>query len=177
MHMSRRKSFIALPVAILALVVPSVLQAISPFFVPKFLIKLFLQNQTPFVTNWMIFEFSFSNPDVNLAKKDQRIFLSFDIRISVPNTIAQNGKVAISSSFIYEANSHTIFLKDPILTSINFDQVDERGHQLIKQLSPFMKELLNGYPIYKLRPEDLKLFPKAPSSILVEDDGIRFYFS
>jgi hypothetical protein len=56
------------------------------------------------------------------------------------------------------------------------EEANNQENQIIGQLSPIISNLFNGQAIYTLTAEDIKMFRKAPSSILIEDGGIRFYF-
>jgi hypothetical protein len=177
MDIARRSSFIYFPMGLLGLLLSQSSPATSPFFLPVFMIQQYLQIKSPFIKNILIVELIFSNPNISLTKKNQRIFLTVNIRVTVPNNRPVNGKMSLSSSFFYDAISHKIFLKDPLLNQMAIDGVDEAGQKLLTQLNPFIGELFNNAPIYELSKTDLTYFPKPPSSIELEDDGVLFRFN
>jgi hypothetical protein len=65
---------------------------------------------------------------------------------------------------------------DPKLSSIQLDVLNEKDNLLLKQLSPFIGPMFNQQVVYELSSSDLKMLKKPPSSILIEDGGLRFKF-
>jgi hypothetical protein len=173
---ARRDCLMAIPMGFIGLILSKFSEATSPFFLPVYMIQQYLQIKSPFVRNVVIFELTFSKPNISLTKKNQRVFLTANIRVTVPNNPSVNGKLSLSSSFFYNTISHQIFLKDPLFNQIEVEGLNQAGQRLLTQLNPFLSELLNGYPIYELSKTDLPFFAKVPSSIMLEDDGILFRF-
>ncbi len=148
----------------------------SSYFVSSWLINLYVLNQSPFIKKLLFLQLSFLNPHLDFSKKEQRIFLTCDVEILLPQQSPMKGLVSLNSSFVYDPVRYQIFLKDPQLTSFTLDVFNAQENQIIGQLSPIISNLFNGQAIYTLTAEDIKMFRKAPSSILIEDGGIRFYF-
>ena len=65
---------------------------------------------------------------------------------------------------------------DPKLSSIHLDALNEKDNLLLKQLSPFLGPIFHRQVVYELSASDLKMLKKPPSSIRIEDGGLRFNF-
>jgi hypothetical protein len=148
----------------------------SSFFISSWLINLYVLNQSPVVKKLLFLQLSFLNPHLDFSKKEQRIFLTCDVEVLLPQQSPIKGLVSLNSSFVYDPVRYQIFLKDPQLTSFTLDVFNAQENQIIGQLSPIIGNLFNGLAIYTLTAQDIKMLRRAPSSILIEDGGIRFYY-
>jgi len=155
---------------------PKISGAQSSYFLPSQLMNLYLIHHSPFTKNLLFFNVQCSNPVLDFVKKGQRLFLNCNIEISVPNQKTVKGELALDSSFQYDAKTYQIALLDPKLSSIHLDVLNEKDNLLLKQLSPFLGSMFNQQVVYELSSSDLKMLKKPPSSILIEDGGLRFNF-
>jgi hypothetical protein len=155
---------------------PSTSFAQSNYYIPSQLINLYLIHHSPFTKNLLFFSIQCSNPVLDFVKKGQRLFLNCNIEISVPNQKPVKGELALDSSFQYDPKTYQIALLDPKLSSIQLDVLNEKDNLLLKQLSPFIGPMFNQQVVYELSSSDLKMLKKPPSSILIEDGGLRFKF-
>jgi hypothetical protein len=148
----------------------------STYYIPGRLINLYLIHQSPFTKNFLFFSLQCSNPILEFVKKGQRLYLTCDIEISAPNQKPVKGELALDSSFQYDPKTYKIALLDPKLSSIHLDVLNEKDNLLLKQLSPFLGPIFNQQVVYELSSSDLNMLKKSPSSILIEDGGLRFNF-
>ena len=148
----------------------------SSFFLSGSLMNLYLIHQSPFTKKFPFFSVQISNPILEFSKQDQRLFLLSDVIITVPNQAPIKGNFALDSSFTYDPISYKISLKDPRLSSFTLDVLNEKDHQILRLISPLLGPLFNQLVVYQLSSSDIKMLRKPPSSILIEDGGIRFYF-
>jgi len=155
---------------------PRISFAQSNYYIPSQLINLYLIHHSPFTKNFLFFNIQCSNPVLDFVKKGQRLFLNCNIEISVPNQKPVKGELALDSSFQYDPKTYQIALLDPKLSSINLDVLNEKDNLLLKQLSPFLGPMFNQQVVYELSSSDLKMLKKPPTSILIEDGGLRFNF-
>ncbi len=179
MH-SLKRQFIKKSVGIVGtflLLKPRISLAQSSYYISGQLINLYLIHQSPFSKSFLFFTIQCSNPVLEFVKKGQRLYLNCGIEISVPNQSPVKGKLALDSSFQYDPITSKIALKDPNLSSISLDVLNEKDNLLLKQLSPFLGPMFNQQVVYELSAADISMLKKAPSSIFVEDGGIRFIFN
>jgi len=158
------------------LLTPRISLAQSTYYLPGRMINLYLIHHSPFTKNFLFFTIQCSNPVLDFVKKGQRLYLNCNIDISVPNQKPVKGELALDSSFQYDPKTYQIALLDPKLSSINLDVLNEKDNLLLKQLSPFLGPIFNQQVVYELSSSDLKILKKPPSSILIEDGGLRFNF-
>jgi hypothetical protein len=158
------------------LIRPRISLAQSNYYISSQLINLYLIHHSPFSNNLLFFTIQCSNPVLDLEKKGQRLFLSCNIEISIPNQKPIKGELALDSSFQYDPKTYQIALLDPKLSSIHLDVLNEKDNLLLKQLSPFLGPMFNQQVVYELSSSDLKMLKKPPSSINIEDGGLRFNF-
>ena len=148
----------------------------SSFYLSGSLMNLYLIHQSPFTKKFPFFSVQVFNPTLEFSKQDQRLYLLSDVVISLPNQAPIKGNFALDSSFTYDPISYKIALKDPRLSSFTLDVLNEKDHQILKLISPLLGPLFNQLVVYQLSSSDIKMLRKPPSSILIEDGGIRFYF-
>lgn len=150
--------------------------ASSSYLLSGILINLYLLNQSPLSKKFLGFEVQCTSPMIEFSKKDQRLFFSSPVMILIPNQLPVRGNIALDSSFTYDPATFKISLKDPRLTHLTVDAIQEINPLLVNSLSPFLGQLFHQQVVYVLSPTDLKILKKPPSAILVEDGGIRFNF-
>jgi hypothetical protein len=159
-----------------ALFVSSYSLAQSSYYLPSRLMNLYLIHQSPFTKNFLFFTIQCSNPVLDFIDKGQRLLLNCNIEISAPNQKPVQGELALDSSFQYDPKTYQIALFDPKLSSIHLDALNEKDNLLLKQLSPFLGPIFHRQVVYELSASDLKMLKKPPSSIRIEDGGLRFNF-
>jgi Protein of unknown function (DUF1439) len=155
---------------------PNTSLAQSNYYIPSQLINLYLIHHSPFTKNLLFFTIQCSNPVLDFVKKGQRLYLNCNIEISIPNQKSVKGALALDSSFQYDPKTYQIALLDPRISSIDLDVLNEKDNLLLKQLSPFLGPMFNQQVVYELSSSDIKMLKKPPSSILIEDGGLRFNF-
>ncbi len=175
--MSRRFAFIKLLGAIGIYSFNKTLAfAASDFYIPSYLINFFIDQHSPIVKEWLIFKLTLNNLNLLCIPESQRLQLNGIIQISSVNNLKLTGQFRCSSSFIYDLINYQFLLNDPFIDNLVFDQLNDQNNALLLQSNTLLIKLLDQYPIYQLREEDLKLFTLPPTQFLVEKNGLRVYF-
>jgi hypothetical protein len=155
-------------------VAPSFAQ--SNYFVPGFLINLYLKNRFPINKDILFLKIALSDPDLGFISQNQRLAMSSAFSAALANTPPVNGQLHFSSSFIYDATNKSIRLKDPAIDRLNIQNVSEKDGQSLKQLNVWIAKILENMTVYEFKENEIPLLKKPPSKILVEDAGLRLFF-
>jgi Protein of unknown function (DUF1439) len=147
------------------------------FFIPEFLINRYLMKQFPIQKNWLLFEINLTNPSLQTIPSSQELLLFCEISTHVMNNPTIQGILGLRSSYTFDAAAKTIALKNPRIDTFKVDGLDEKTGALIENLSQTIGGLFNGYVVYALSTDDVKKLKKTPSSIIVENGGIRLNFN
>lgn len=124
-----------------------------------------------------VFEVSVSNPRVTLNAAENRVVTLMNLK-AVSNLLLPTpltGTLALSSRLTYDPPSRAIRLKAPSVDRID---VDGMGAQYSQQLNAIgavvAQQLLNDYPIYTFKPEQLRIGNKTfePGTITIHSDSI-----
>jgi hypothetical protein len=151
--------------------------ALNSFYVPGFLINHNLLKQFPVSKKWLIFEITFTNPQLEFKKVGQELLLNCDFIFQAISDQSIQGNMKLASSYTYDPKTSQLFIQNARIETFNFEGLHPKAEQLIEQMSPLIGSFFNGKQVYQLSQSDLKTLKKPPSSIVVEDDGIRFYFN
>jgi hypothetical protein len=147
------------------------------FYVPGFLINRTLSKRPPIVKKWLIVELTFSNLQVGFLPENQEFKLTSNVAVLILNDTMRFGKISLISSYQYDPNTYQISLKNPRIDTFSFDGLHENAEQLIEKMSPSIGSFFNGYNVYELSSDDIKLLKKTPNTIVIESGGIRFNFN
>lgn len=124
-----------------------------------------------------IFEVSLANPVVTLQPDRNRVAVRLDVHLESP--LAQepvNGAFTMSSELAYDAQRRAVVLRSP-----SVDGVDMAGNaaayagQVNAVAALVATQLLNDYPVYTFRPEQLQFagVNYEPGTITILTNGIR----
>ncbi|MGI4815184.1 MAG: DUF1439 domain-containing protein [Janthinobacterium lividum] len=124
-----------------------------------------------------LFELVLANPRVSLLPDTNRLGIAFDAQVT-STLLAQpfNGSFALDSALVYDATRLAVVLRDPRLVSADFSQL---GGDLAQQLGDaagvLAKQLLDGYPVYQFKPDQLSFagVHYAPGAITVVPSGVK----
>ncbi len=122
-----------------------------------------------------------SHPLVGVLPQQQRVTLQFDTLIRLVGSDRPfSGHTQVSSALVWHAADKTIVLDHPQLDSQHFDGMSDAMNALLSQaLSVAMNERLNGMPVYRFTPGDLKLLGSSvqPERIEIDAGGVVIHFS
>ena len=178
---SRRQLVRVIAIALsLTLITPGIglnhTRAESSYFIPDILINGYLQKKFPISRNLILFRLDLIDPDLEFKSKHQRISMSSNIAVTLSNGSNINGQLHLSSSFNYDPITRSIKLKEPTIDKINFNNMGTQNRRLLDQINILIANLFDNLTIYEIKSEEMPIIKKAPSKILIEDSGIRFFF-
>jgi len=104
-----------------------------------------------------IFDVSLSNPVIRLDDGSERLHAALDTRISSPlSTETLDGKLDISGKLRFDAQTSSIMLSESRIEGFNFNgmQLDGKYTGLLNTLA---EDWLQDIPLYRLKPDDLKI--------------------
>ena len=135
-----------------------------------------LQEQFPRQKNVLsVYQLNLSNPKIFLDETNKRVKITLDTKINSPLMEAINGSVVFSSSLALDDKKQNLLLKDPMVDELNFNEIDKSTKQfLMPALKIAATSLLQDYPIYKIKSQELKLLGTqiTPTDIIIKEDGI-----
>ena len=104
-----------------------------------------------------LYQVTLTNPQLSLDQSTNRVKISLDAQInsSIMKTI--QGKIQFSSGLILDDKKENLLLKEP--TVDDFSLKDDSQYSVNNILLPVLKvsisDILDLYPIYKIKPEEL----------------------
>jgi Protein of unknown function (DUF1439) len=132
------------------------------------------------MTVMKIFSLALTNPVIKLDGQTERMSASLDAQISNPFSRAMSGKAAISGKLRFDAISNSVLLTDARLESLNIDGLGGRNAELVSILGQQLgTELLKDFPLYTLKPDDLKLagITLTPKLMRITPQGLQVTLS
>lgn len=151
-------------------------QAQTDYFIPGYLINLYLKNEFPISKQWIIVKLELSNPEVGFLPRDQRFSLFTNIFVTLADRKPLKGHIHCSSGFNYEESKKSIRLKSPTIDQMSFDSLSDKENSLLQQINGWVSKLLDGLTIYEFKQEGNSFLNKTPKKILIEENGIRIFF-
>lgn len=148
----------------------------ADYFIPGFLINIFLKKKFPINKDLIFIKLELSDPDLNFISQNQRLTMSSAFSALIIGNTPINGQLHFSSSFRYDALNKAIKLKEPVIDKLNVQSLGEKGGQSLQQVNLWIAKLLENMTVYEFKENEISLFKKPPSKILVEDAGLRLYF-
>lgn len=137
-----------------------------------------LERKFPFHKRYgQLVEINLSHPVLLLHPDSNSVSIALNADFSSP-LLEQpvTGSFALNSQLTYDPTRHAVVLKQPSLERIDLGQlpgVDPK--QLNAAASLLATQLLDGYPVYTLKPEQLSFggVHYVPGEIQVQANGIR----
>jgi Protein of unknown function (DUF1439) len=124
-----------------------------------------------------VFELSLSNPAIGFEPDVNRIAVTADVALVSPFLQQPvNGSMTLNTQLIYDAPSLSVLLKSPQVERTAFGESAAQYQQQINAaLAVAATQLLDNYPIYTFKPEQLTFAGAQfePGAIAVQRDGIR----
>lgn len=138
-----------------------------------------LERKFPFNKRYMeVFDIQLANPQLALDSTRNRVTVSFDATIDNRLFFRQplTGRFALDSALRYDPPTHSLVLQDPEVKQFDVQGLPSQFSRQLNALGGILSEqLLQDYPLYTFKPEQLKLAGSSvePGTITVLPDGIN----
>lgn len=128
-----------------------------------------------------IFDVSLSNSNVKFDGKTGRMVTSLDTSLtSLISDKVLAGKMNISGKLRFDAASNAVVLDDPKVESLNLDGLGGKYGEFFNLIAIKLGgDMLNGLPLYTVKPEDLKVGSTqySPKDMQITDRGLQITLS
>jgi len=138
-----------------------------------------LEKKFPFNKRYMeLFDIQLANPQLTLDAAHNRVTVAFDATIDNRLFFRQplTGRFALDSALRYDQPSRSLVLQDPEVRQFDVQGLPSQFSRQLNALGGILSEqLLQGYPLYTFKPEQLRLAGTnvEPGTITVLPDGIN----
>ncbi|PUA16524.1 DUF1439 domain-containing protein [Glaciimonas sp. PCH181] len=124
-----------------------------------------------------VFQVQLSHPRLTLNVADNRVVTVVDMKVVSNLLLAApiTGTLTLSSRLKYDPPSRSIRLDAPRVERVDVGGIGAQYAQQLNAIGAVVAEqVLNNYPIYTFKPEDLRLGGKTfePGAITMQTDGI-----
>lgn len=138
-----------------------------------------LERKFPFNERVMqLFDIQLANPRLSLDPQRNRVAIAFDATLD--NRLffreAMTGRFALDSGLRYDADTRSLVLQDPEVKQFDVAGLPSQYARQLNALGGILAEqLLQGYPLYTFKPDELKFAGARvePGTITVLPDGIN----
>lgn len=124
-----------------------------------------------------VFDLALTNPGVGFEPDANRVAISANVALTSPFLNQPvNGSVTLNTQLVYDAPSLSVLLKSPQVERSAFGASAEQYRQQIDAaLAVATQQLLENYPIYTFKPEQLTFAGAKfePGAITVLKDGVK----
>ena len=128
-----------------------------------------------------IFDVNLSNSTVKFDSKTGRMITSLDTSLtSILSNKVLAGKMDISGKLRFDAATSSIVLDDPKVESLNLDGLGSKYGEFFNLIAQKLGgEMLNGLPLYTVKPEDLTVGSTQynPKDMQITDKGLQITLS
>lgn len=138
-----------------------------------------LERKFPFSKRYMeLFDIQLTNPQLLLDAARNRVTIQFDAAVDNRLFFRQplNGRFALDSALRYDPPSRSLVLQDPEVKQFDVQGMPSQYSRQLNALGGILAEqLLQGYPLYTFKPEQLSFAGThvEPGTITVLPDGIN----
>ncbi|ELA00704.1 putative transmembrane protein [Cupriavidus sp. HMR-1] len=138
-----------------------------------------LEKKFPFNKRYMeLFDIQLANPQLMLDATRNRVTVAFDATIDNRLFFRQplTGRFALDSALRYDQPTRSLVLQDPEVKQFDVQGLPSQFSRQLNALGGILSEqLLQGYPLYTFKPEQLRLAGTnvEPGTITVLPDGIN----
>ncbi|MGO4303125.1 MULTISPECIES: DUF1439 domain-containing protein [unclassified Cupriavidus] len=138
-----------------------------------------LERKFPFNKRYMeLFDIQLANPQLALDAPRNRVTVQFDATIDNRLFFRQplTGRFALESALRYDAPTRSLVLQDPEVRQFDVQGMPAQFARQLNALGGILSEqLLQGYPLYTFKPEQLRVAGTnvEPGTITVLPDGIN----
>jgi hypothetical protein len=124
-----------------------------------------------------VFDVALTNPVVGFLPDTNRVSVKLDARLASPFMPQPvNGVFTLSSQLAYDATTHAVVLKQPVVDNVAVSGDAQAYTQQINAAAAVLAtQLLTNYPIYTFKPEQLQFagVNYEPGTITILTNGIR----
>lgn len=128
-----------------------------------------------------IFDVNLSNSTVKFDSKTGRMVTSLDTSLtSILSDKVLAGKLDISGKLRFDVATNSIVLDDPKVESLNLDGLGSKFGEFFNLIAQKLGgEMLNGLPLYTVKPEDLTVGSTQynPKDMQITDKGLQITLS
>lgn len=128
-----------------------------------------------------IFDVNLSNSTVKFDSKTGRMITSLDTKLtSLLTDKVLAGKLDISGKLRFDNATNSIVLDDPKVENLNLDGLGAKYGDFVNLMAQKLGgDLLNGLPLYTVKPEDLKVGSTKynPKDMQITDKGLQITLS
>ncbi len=128
-----------------------------------------------------IFDVNLSNSTVRFDSKTGRMMTSLDTSLtSILTNKVLAGKLDISGKLRFDAATNSIVLDDPKVERLNLDGLGSKYGEFFNLIEQKLGgEMLNGLPLYTVKPEDLMIGSTQynPKDMQITDKGLQVTLS
>ena len=128
-----------------------------------------------------IFDVNLSNSTVKFDSKTGRMMTSLDTSLtSILTNKVLAGKLDISGKLRFDTATNSIVLDDPKVESLNLDGLGSQYGEFVNLIAQKLGgEMLNGLPLYTVKPEDLTIGSTQynPKEMQITDKGLQITLS
>ncbi len=138
-----------------------------------------LERKFPFSKRYMeLFDIQLTNPQLTLDPARNRVNVAFDATLDNRLFFSQplNGRFALDSGLRYDPATRSVILQDPEVRQFDVKGLPGQFSRQLNALGGILAEqLLQGYPLYTFKPEQLRVAGTnvEPGTITVLPDGIN----
>ncbi len=138
-----------------------------------------LERKFPFNKRYMdLFDIQLANPKLALDSARNRVTVTFDATIDNRLFFRQplTGRFTLDSALRYDPPTHSLVLQDPEVRQFDVQGLPSQFSRQLNALGGILSEqLLQDYPLYTFKPEQLQLAGThvEPGTITVLSDGIN----
>lgn len=133
------------------------------------------------ISLFKIFDVNLSNSTVKFDSKTGRMMTSLDTSLtSILTNKVLAGKLDISGKLRFDAATSSIVLDDPKVESLNLDGLGNKYGEIFNSIAQKLGgEMLNGLPLYTVKPEDLRVGSTQynPKEMQITDKGLQITLS
>ena len=128
-----------------------------------------------------IFDVNLSNSTVRFDSKTGRMMTSLDTSLtSILTKKVLTGKLDISGKLRFDAATNSIVLDDPKVESLNLNGLGSKYGEFFNLIAQKLGgEMLNGLPLYTVKPQDLSVGSTqySPKDMQITDKGLQITLS
>jgi hypothetical protein len=128
-----------------------------------------------------IFDVNLSNSTVKFDSKTGRMVTSLDTSLtSILSDKVLAGKLDISGKLRFDVATNSIVIEDPKVESLNLDGLGSKYGEFFNLIAQKLGgEMLNGLPLYTVKPEDLTIGSTQynPKDMQITDKGLQITLS
>jgi len=148
----------------------------SSYFLPGYLINLYLKHHFPLSKQWLIVKIDLREPEMGFLPQEQRLTLFSKTTLTLLDRKSLNGHLHCSSGFIYDNEKKTIRLKNPTIEQMSVEGLGQKETNFLQQINAWVAKWLDGLTVYEFKADENGLLKKSPKQIVIEESGIRILF-